>query len=218
MNSLEIKNINFKVGSQEILKDINFTLPKGAFLNIIGPNGGGKTTLIEILTNLIKPTNGEFIINEEKIGYLPQKITIKNNFPITVNETIEIARNKNEESLVSTDKWLELMNLTEYKNKNLSILSGGQQQRIFLIRALINNPSLLILDEPTSALDPDFRNLFNSLLLNLNKEKNVTIVNVTHDLDHDFINDSYTLYVDQKIKFFGKTIDYKNKFGSDSHV
>lgn len=206
-NSLEIKNLCVRFNNYDALKDISFNVPKGSFLNVVGPNGSGKTTLIEVLTNQITKYDGVVTINETNIGYLPQKLNAKKNFPITVSEVIKTASNLK----ISDDeinKWLMIMDIPNLKNENMSVLSGGQQQRVYIIRALINKPNLLILDEPTSALDPGFREGFYIFLNNLQKQMDLTIINVTHDLADVQAPDSLMLYLDQELKYFGKTKDY----------
>ena len=209
MNSLVLDNISYTVDHKEVLKEITFSLKKGEFLNIVGPNGGGKTTLIELIIGLIKPTSGNITIHSEKIGYLPQVISSKRNFPMTVKEFLRLnVDNKKEDILSLSTKWLEKMNLVHHLNHNLSTLSGGQLQRLYLIRALINQPDLLILDEPTSALDPSFKKDFHLLLKDLQTIEKMTIINVTHHLDENFYDDSLTMYIDHKMTFFGSTERY----------
>lgn len=202
---------------EKVLKNINLSLQEGDFLNIVGPNGGGKTTLIEVLTNLKKPSSGSVIINETNIGYLPQTLNIKKNFPITVEEVILSGNSKNDSKLI--DKWLELMDIKQLKHKNISKLSGGEQQRVFLVRTLLSQPKLLILDEPTSALDPNFREGFYLFLESYQQEFKTTIINVTHNLEGINVETSKTLYIDREVKFFGLTKDFNEiSHKGDYHV
>ncbi|WP_162140121.1 metal ABC transporter ATP-binding protein [Haploplasma axanthum] len=211
MDSVTVCNLTVRFGKYEALKDVSFSLKKGDFLNVIGPNGSGKTTLIEVLTNLTTPSSGSITINEKKVGYLPQKLQTKKNFPITVKEVIYGGLDKIEKESTDNEikKWLEIMNISHLINENMSILSGGQQQRVYIIRALISNPDLLILDEPTSALDPEFREGFYLFLNSLQKERNMTIINVTHDLSDTLKDNSLILYIDQEVKFFGESKEFK---------
>src|SRR5690554_933203 len=152
---LEVNDLSVVYSEYKALNNISFKINQGDFLNIIGPNGSGKTTLVEVLTNLKKPTSGNFKINESNVGFLPQNLTVKKNFPITVKEVILSGNEKTDYSML--EKWLEIMDIKHLEDKNISYLSGGEQQRVFLVRTLLSNPKLLILDEPTSALDPTFR-------------------------------------------------------------
>lgn len=211
MYILEVNNLVVKYDDNIVLDNISFKLEHGQYLNIIGPNGSGKTTLVEVLTNLIKKTSGDIIINSKNIGYLPQNLNVKKNFPITVFEVIKSGVNnfKNGKKINEKIKnYLRLMDLTGMENKNMALLSGGQQQRVFLIRTLINEPDLLILDEPTSALDPDFREGFYIFLKSLQENNNTTIINITHDLNDLNLENSLVLYIDKEIKFLGSPKDF----------
>lgn len=222
MNILEVENLSVEYDNSNILDNITFTINKGDYLNIIGPNGSGKTTLVEIISGLNKSYTGSYTFNNSKIGYLPQKLTVKKNFPITVKEVIYsgiINVDKNIDYNKEITKWLKIMNLKNILNKNMSLLSGGQQQRVFLIRTLINNPEVLILDEPTSALDPEFRDGFYLFLKNLQGNYNTTIINVTHDLNETNFNNSKVLYIDRVLKYFGDSSGFKEfDHGGHKHV
>ena len=202
------ENVSVSFGKFQVLHDVNFTLNQGDFLHIVGPNGSGKTTLVKLLVGLLKPTTGTIKIEANQKGYLPQKLNTKVNLPMTVREVIysgfkhqKLMPSQADCALVK--KWLDIMEIPQLYNESMLYLSGGQQQRVFLIRALISEPELLILDEPTSALDPSFREKFYKLLYQLQQEKGMTIIHVTHDLTDAVKEDCLTMYVDQTIKFFG---------------
>lgn len=212
MKILEVDNLIVKYGNSSVLDNITFSIKKGDYLNIIGPNGSGKTTLVEIIAGLNKNYSGNVYFNSEKIGYLPQKLLVKKNFPITVKEVIFsgiIRKDKNINYDIEINNWLKLMNLNNILNKNMALLSGGQQQRVFLIRTLINKPEVLILDEPTSALDPEFRDGFYLFLKNLQDSYQTTIINVTHDLNETNFANSKVLYIDRTLKYFGDANGFK---------
>lgn len=207
MNSIEVNNLSVIQNNQDILKNISFTLEKGSFLNIIGPNGGGKSTLIETIVGLNKSYTGNFVINEKNINYLPQEVIFKNNFPITVKEVLNLEVNKlNKDEYIY---WLNKLNLNDLLNKNINALSGGEKKRIFFMRSLLNKPNLLILDEPISALDNEYKNQLLNILVDLNNN-GMTIINVTHDLVDLNIN-CKTLKIDKEIKYYGLTKNYLNK-------
>ena len=217
---IKFDNVNLTIDNVEILKDITFELTKGDFIHILGPNGGGKTTLIKILAEIIKPTSGEFVVNAKSIGYLPQHFRSKKAFPATVFEVIYSGFDKQYlipklEQIEKIDYWLEKMRVSDFKDKKIGDLSGGEQQRIFFIRSLVKDPELLILDEPTSALDPNFRLVFYDILDELSKQ-GLTIINITHDFDPNYLScDHHVLYVDRTIKFDGKYCDYHTEFGGE---
>lgn len=211
MTILEVNNLSVSFNNFEALKDVSFKISKGTFLNIIGPNGSGKTTLVEVITNLLPATNGTIKINTNKFSYVPQNLVSKDSFPISVLEVITggLSEKLSKQELNTLiDYWLNKMDIGFIKNKNMGELSGGQQQRVYIIRALISNPELLILDEPTSALDPDFRNTFYNILLELQKNNNLTIINVTHDLLDLPFTSNYVLEIDQEVKYFDQINSY----------
>lgn len=210
---IKYTHVNVSFGTFDVLKDVNFHINKGDFLHIVGPNGSGKTTLVKTLVRLLKPTTGLIEINTNNMGYLPQKLNLKNQLPMTVQEVIYSGFKK--QRLIPTKKecdliksWLLKMEIPELFNQSMNYLSGGQQQRVYLIRALISNPEILILDEPTSALDPSFREKFYHLLYNIQQEYQTTIIHVTHDLTDAVKDDCKVMYVDQSIKFLGSYHDF----------
>ena len=219
---IEYKDVTLSYGYLDVIKHANFTVHQNDFLNIVGPNGAGKTTLIKSLIHQIKPKQGEIIMQDLKMGYVPQKLTIKRNIPLTVLEFIYTGFTKQSLIISKTDKalildWLIKMKLDKsLLNEKVSHLSGGQLQRIYLIRSLISNPEVLILDEPASALDPKFREYFYELIKDIRRNNNLTIIHITHDLTDVILENSLVMYVDQEIKFFGTYIDY-NKFEHEGH-
>lgn len=209
---INLKNIVVKYENLVALKDINLTINKQDYIYIIGPNGAGKSTLIKLLTGLLKPTSGTIEIKANHIGYLPQVLNQKPNFPITVNEVIYTGFKKQRLIMTKEDKaliqfWLDRMDVSSIGNQLMSTLSGGQQQRVFLIRALISNPEVLILDEPTSALDPSFRAHFYQLLEELHT-KGTTIIFITHEIGGSLAKGKI-IYLDQTIEFIGNYDNYQ---------
>lgn len=218
---IEFTDASVSFGSLEALKDISFNITKGDFVYIIGPNGSGKTTLVKLLAGLVKPTVGSVKRYDNSCGYLPQLLNTKSNFPITVKEVIYSGFDKQALFISKKDKetinyWLKKMKIPNLKNNLMFNLSGGQQQRVLLIRALINNPELLILDEPTSALDPTFRDYFYKLIKEVHN-KGTTILFVTHDLHKPIFDFVKVLEVDQTIKFYGTYENYIKLRGNE-HV
>ncbi|MCT4613322.1 MAG: ABC transporter ATP-binding protein [Marinifilaceae bacterium] len=173
-----------------VLENVNLSIKENDFLGIIGPNGGGKTTLLKIILGIIKPFSGQInYSNKSKIiGYLPQVNMIDKNFPINVNQVVlsGLMSKKKLWSRYSKDdkeKALELladMGIYELKDKPIGQLSGGQLQRVYLCRSLISKPKLLILDEPETYVDSNFENELYDKLDALNKE--MAIVVVSHDI------------------------------------
>lgn len=214
-----ITQVSVKFDRLIALDHISFDVYQNDFIYIVGPNGAGKSTLIKVLTKLIKPSTGTFELYTENIGFLPQNLQVKPNFPITVSEVIYTGFKKQHLFITKEQKklmkqWLDKMNIVHLENQMMSTLSGGEAQRVFLIRALINNPDLIILDEPTSALDPSFRTVFDDLLNELHKQGK-TILLITHDLNHVLHDDRLVLHIDQKLVSFTHVKDY---VGGHHHV
>lgn len=192
---IELKKVTAGYNDNIILENINLDIYKKDFLGVIGPNGGGKTTLLKVILGLLKPIKGKvkYFLNGNKdykrtIGYLPQFHKFDFDFPIKVMDVIlsgtmpkiSFLNNHKDEDLSRAEDLMKLTGTTSLKKRPLGELSGGQAQRVFLCRALINNPELLILDEPNTFVDKDFsKNLF-EILKELNKE--ISIILVSHDL------------------------------------
>ncbi|MGM5480617.1 MAG: metal ABC transporter ATP-binding protein [Nanobdellota archaeon] len=191
---ITIENLSFSYTNDEFLKDINLPIYEDDFLGIIGPNGGGKTTLLKLILGLLKPTKGQIRVfgkqprkARKDIGYLSQFKNVDFDYPITVFEVVLMGLMGNNliKKYSKTDKErainaLKRLGIVNYKDKNLNELSGGEKQRVFVARALVNKPKLLILDEPMSNLDIHIQEDFYSILQELNKEIAIVIV------DHDF--------------------------------
>lgn len=193
---IEIQHVNASYGTKEVLKDISLTVYWDDFLGIIGPNGGGKTTLLKIILGLHKPDTGTIRfygsegeeVSSLKIGYLPQMNHIDKKFPISVQEVITsglASQKKLFQPFSSHQKERVLhvirqMGLEELQNRPIGQLSGGQLQRVLLGRAIVSRPQLLILDEPNSYVDKRFESHFYQLLTEINKES--AIILVSHDI------------------------------------
>nr|WP_321267199.1 metal ABC transporter ATP-binding protein [uncultured Sulfurimonas sp.] len=196
----DVKNLYFKVGNQEILSNVSLEIFAHEYIGIIGPNGGGKTTLIRILLGLEKQTKGEVKIfgkriknfkEWHKIGYVPQRATqVDVNFPATVEDVVKMGRvsqrklfsKESEEDRKLVAEAMQKMNVYHLKEKMVGTLSGGQRQRVMCARALASKPEILILDEPNTGVDVASQKRFYDLLGYLNKEEKITIVFITHDI------------------------------------
>ena len=197
---VSIRNLYFFYGEQLILEDISFDIERGDFLAIVGPNGSGKTTLLKIILGLLKPAKGSVTLLGSDvtslscwhlIGYVPQKAThVDPLFPISVAEVVglgRIAAKRFPRWLTQKDKEavfraLEQVGMASFVNRKISDLSGGQQQRVFIARAIVNNPRILFLDEPATGIDSTAQEEFYDLLDRLNREHELTVVMVTHDI------------------------------------
>lgn len=187
---VEVCNLNF----ENVLTNISLEIFEGDFIAILGPNGGGKTTFIKLLLNILKQNSGEIKFNEDiknKIGYVPQNATTTDGvFPATVEEIIETAfvnkRSFLRKISIEEEKYINFLmenfEIINLKSKLFVELSGGQKQRVLIVRALANNPKLLILDEPDIGLDNSSQTKFIENLNRINKENKITIIFVTHHL------------------------------------
>jgi len=186
---VEIKNMYAGYNGTSVLKAIDLQIFEQDFLGIIGPNGGGKTTLIKTILNLLKPYSGSIIFEnirlKNHIGYMPQTHQLDRKFPVIVSEVVEsglISDKKLSRSdrKAKTQEMIRRMDIENVANKAIGELSGGQLQRALLARAVINDPELLILDEPNSYVDKRFESYFFELLKEINKT--TAIVLVSHDI------------------------------------
>ncbi len=186
---INISGLTFAYHQEKVLENISLQVEEGDFLGLIGPNGGGKSTLLKIILGLLEFKKGKVKLFDQeikefrdwhKIGYVAQKAGFNpTGFPITVSEVISMAGGKG----VEIERVLKLTNLLNKKNHLLSELSGGQQQRVFIARALLHEPQLLILDEPTVGIDGNSQVQFYDLLRQLNQEKGLSIILVSHEVD-----------------------------------
>jgi len=190
-NSLiEIKNLSVGYNGKKVLEDINLEIEPNDFIGVIGPNGGGKTTLIKAILGLIDSWKGEikFYINHSEIGYLPQFTPFDKEFPISVEEVVlsgltgkkGIFKKYNSSDYQKAQELLKQAGIENIKNKPIGQISGGQMQRTLLCRALISNPKLLVLDEPGNFVDNKFEHELFKWLKELNNK--MAILMVSHDL------------------------------------
>ncbi len=190
-SQIVIQNLSFSYGSNEVLKNINLSIEKNQIVTIIGPNGGGKTTLLRLIAGLLVPDSGKILINGKApkynighIGYVPQHSHFDSKYPITVFEVVLSGLIKpigfySKEDKLKTEELIEYVGLQSHKNKPFSSLSGGQSQRMLIARALVSDADILLLDEPTSNIDSsNEKSLFNFLKNISNK---MTVLIVTHD-------------------------------------
>ena len=177
------KNITYKKGNQVILKDINLNVHRGEIITIIGPNGGGKTTLAKIIIGVKKHHSGTIKrASNIKIGYMPQKINFNPLIPITVKNFLLINFNSKEFCKTTTQTIIKRNKVSRILNRQLHNISGGELQRVMLSLALLQDPDILVLDEPTQALDITGQNEFYSLIEEIKKAKNKAIIIISHDL------------------------------------
>ncbi len=193
-NLVEVKNIKKNYGKNEAVKGISFNIKEDEILGLLGPNGSGKTTTIGMLLGLLKPTSGEIFINGQKLEgnrieileqinfispyiELPKKLTVKQN--LTVYGKLYKINNINERIEFLSEK----LRLGGLLNSITGELSSGQKNRVSLAKALINEPKVLLLDEPTASLDPEVGDFVRSFLENYKKEKKISILLASHNMN-----------------------------------
>ncbi|MBL0691175.1 MAG: metal ABC transporter ATP-binding protein [SAR324 cluster bacterium] len=191
--AIEFKDVYFKYQQGYILEKVDFSLRKQDFLLILGPNGGGKTSLLKLIMGINRPTQGkvkvfgeEPHISKPKIGYVPQNIPVNDRFPITVEQVVSLGSFLSNKTLSRheisqrTKTWLDKVGLTKVAKSRFCEISGGQQQRVIIARVMMSQPEILLLDEPTNNIDIELKDSFCQLLSNISKQ--VTVVMVTHEL------------------------------------
>jgi zinc transport system ATP-binding protein len=192
---IDIQNLNFSYNGQPVLVNVNFSLRAGDFMVMIGPNGGGKTTLIKLMLGLLKADTGTVRIFGQspqsvshRIGYVPQDVHINKNFPVSALDVVLMGNIRpgrgwsrpSRQDRAAAMEALRLVEMGAFGNQRIGELSGGQKQRVLVARALVTNPELLFLDEPTASIDTKGQGEFYALLKELNKT--ITIIIVSHDL------------------------------------
>lgn len=203
-----------------MLDDVNFSLNGGEYLCIVGENGAGKSTLIKGLLKLKKPMKGAIItgdgLKSNEIGYLPQQTQAQKDFPASVFEVVLSGRLNSlgwkpfytrADRKAAMDN-IELMGIGHLKNRCYQELSGGQQQRVLLARALCATKKMILLDEPVAGLDPVVTAELYELIKKINREMNITVIMVSHDISAAAEYASHILHVSNRQLFFGTTKEY----------
>jgi zinc transport system ATP-binding protein len=197
---IEIEHLDFAYGEQLVLKQITLPVEAGSTLGIIGPNGGGKSTLLKLLLNMHGPTRGVIrvagltaaaaVARGDVIGYLPQNHPVNEKFPISVRQVARLGlagktrmlRSESKEDLKFVDWLLERVGVLELAERPIGSISGGQRQRALIARALAAKPKVLLLDEPTTGIDKSGQQKFIEFVADLKRELGLTVVLVSHDL------------------------------------
>ncbi len=194
-----VEHVCFDYGSERVLDRVTLQIRKGDFLGIIGPNGSGKTTLLRILIGLLRPSCGHVSLFGADVrrfnawhlvGYVRQKAVFEARFPASVLEVVisgrsarvGLGRRFGRDDREAAERALEIVGMNSFRDRLVGRLSSGQQQRVFIARALVHEPELLLLDEPTVGVDVEAQEQFYGLLRRLNRELRTTLVMVSHDI------------------------------------
>jgi zinc transport system ATP-binding protein len=226
-----LDHVSMVYGGPPVLEDVTFTIDGGDFVGIIGPNGSGKTTLIRLMLGLASPTSGNIRLfgvaptafrEWHRIGYVPQRATFDASLPVRVDEVVATG-------LVSRTRGsgrgaarrtriadaLAQVGMTNRGADRVGVLSIGQQQRVLIARALVSDPEVLILDEPTGGIDPETQTSFYTLLQQLNRERGVTLVLVSHDIGVVTREVTKLVCLNHRVVFCGGPRDY---FSDDAAI
>ena len=219
MELIELKNLTLGYNNTKVIKKLNIKIEENDFLCIVGPNGSGKSTLVKGILGLIKPLEGEVIykgLKQNFIGYMPQETKVDQNFPASVYEIVLSgtlnrlglkSKYTEKEKELATEN-LKILKIEHLKDKNFSSLSGGQRQKVLLARSLCASSKLLILDEPSNNLDTKSKKELYEIIKKLNKEKDMTIIMITHDLDHGNLIGNKILSLREDEIFYGTAEEF----------
>ncbi|MCL2172562.1 MAG: metal ABC transporter ATP-binding protein [Candidatus Bathyarchaeota archaeon] len=215
---LEVNGLNVNRNGAPVIEGATFTINRGDYVGIVGPNGGGKTTLLRVILNFLPYTQGFIKLFDtnltnfsswEKIAYISQQATnFEEQFPLTVRELVSLGcikkgrlgRNFTSEDWKNVDNNIEFMGLSNVANRRIGQLSGGQKQRMFVAKALTHKPELIILDEPIVGVDSNAQEKFYKKLSDLNIKHQTTILIVTHDLASVFCRMSKILCINKNVE------------------
>ena len=176
---VKLKNAGFRIKNKWLVQSVSFQVEKGKIVTLIGPNGSGKSTTAKIALGIFKKIEGEVEKYTNKVGYVPQKISIDWTLPLRVSDFMVLTENIKNEDI---DEALSLTGVIHLKNKNLGSLSGGEFQRVLLARAISKKPELLVLDEPVQGVDFTGEIALYELIKKISDELNCGILLISHDL------------------------------------
>jgi zinc transport system ATP-binding protein len=191
---VRVENVWVWLGETLALRDVSLDIEEGRFIGLMGPNGGGKTTLIKTIVGLIKPDRGRVIVRSpvgSTMGYVPQEEYMDPEFPVTAFDVVEMGLygsigkfpRTTERNRAQVHEALEMVGLKGSASRGIGNLSGGEKQRVSIARAIVGRPTLLLLDEPTTGVDADARDAFFQTLRDLRRSLSLTIILASHDIE-----------------------------------
>ena len=226
MELINISNLFYKYHKTDVLENINLTIKDNDFLAIIGPNGGGKSTLLKLILGLLTPQDGKIDkkIKNNQVGYVPQNTNLNIDFPITALEIVLMGHVSSKKRIFGYSKEdiacamasLAKVSMADFANKKIGDLSGGQRQRVFIARALCSNPKIMLLDEPTASIDVQGQQEIYELLRELNKS--ICIVVVSHDLSILLNYAKNVAHINRSLVYHSLAEVQKNVTLADDHL
>lgn len=194
---IQLKNINVEFAQKTALRNINLSIYPNSIITIVGPNGGGKSTLLKTLLKLQAPTSGEVIYSKNvRIGYVPQKIHLDHSLPITVERFLSLKKGIKKDEISTA---LSQLSISHLRKNSMQKLSGGEMQRVLLARAILNKPNLLVLDEPTQGVDITGQAELYQLIHQTQQQLNCAVLMVSHDLHIVMADSKEVLCINQHI-------------------
>jgi zinc transport system ATP-binding protein len=238
---IEVEGVSISRSGERVIEDATFKVLRGDFVGVVGPNGGGKTTLLKATLGLLPRDSGSIKLFGEpverfndwrRIAYVGQDSTnFDQSFPLSVRELVSLGRINREnigrrlsgEDGRHVDEMLRFMGIEDLADKRIGQLSGGQKQRVFVAKAMVRDPDVLFLDEPVAGVDPETQERFYMKLSNLNAQKGITIIDVSHDLSAVFCRMSKVICVNREVNVadigdeMGFTTALKRVYGDHFH-
>lgn len=178
---LSLENIALRMQQTDILRDISFSVKRGEYVALIGPNGSGKTSLLKIILGLYRPTSGKMHLHAPQIGYVPQKLDIDKTIPISVEEFLKVYH-PNFGKIPGDYDVLESLDAKKLLKRKMGVLSGGETQKILIANAVLRKPPLLLLDEPTAGIDSLGEKYFYEYTQKYIEQHNASVILVSHDM------------------------------------
>ena len=217
---LKASHICVAYEGKKVVENVSFEVERGDYLCIVGENGTGKSSLVKAMLGLVPTCCGKAEFNlkngRKRIGYLPQQNVMQNNFPASVKETVlsgclsgmKFPKIYGKKERDTAEEYMKYLDIYELGKKSVGELSGGQRQRVFLARALCAADEILVLDEPVSGLNINAAKDLYNCLEKINKEKNITIIMISHDMQSALRYATKILHLDKTLLFYGSKEDY----------
>lgn len=212
---IEVRGVTFGYGREVVLDNVDLDIQPRDFLAVIGPNGGGKTTLVKVILGLLRPWSGEVLrrVDPGRLGYVPQFSTFDKSFPLRVSDVVLMGKlgrrglfqRYSREDREDVERILDRLKLSGVSRSHVAEISGGQLQRVLIARSLAADPEILFLDEPTASIDAESREVLQQILEELNQT--IPIVVITHDVTSMSSMVKRIACINRRLFYHGEEID-----------